>query len=198
MEDTLLSVAALLILAKVLEGLAIRLKQSGLVGFVLAGILLGPVAGLVEPSEELTLFFGVGVLFLFFLVGVEEIDIPGFAGTLRGRFALAGGIAFLVPFGASFPVGHYMLDLPVSAAIALAGVLSLSSLGVAARVLGDLGHLKEPLGLEIFTAVLIVELVGLLVVGFMLYDLREPGGFEAWKIGVLLGQMVDSLVTRPV
>ena len=51
MEDTLLSVAALLILAKVLEGLAIRLKQNGLVGFVLAGILLGPVAGLVEPTE---------------------------------------------------------------------------------------------------------------------------------------------------
>ena len=159
MEDTLLSVAALLILAKVLEGLAIRLKQTGLVGFVLAGILLGPVTGLVEPTEELTLFFGVGVLFLVFLVGAEELDIPGFAGTLRGRFALAGAIAFLVPFGASFPVAHYVLDLPIAASIALAGVLSLCSLGVAARVLADLGHLREPLGLEIFTTVLIVELV---------------------------------------
>ena len=131
----------------------------------------------------------MGVLFLFFLIGVEELDIPGFAGTLRGRFALAGAIAFLVPFGASFPVGHYVLDLPIAASIARAGVLSLSSLGVAARVLGDLGHLKEPLGLEIFTTVLIVELVGILVVGFMLHELKEPGEFEVWKIGVLLAQI---------
>ena len=35
----------------------------------------------------------------------------------------------------------------------------------------------------------IVELVGLLIVGFTLEELESPGDFEAWKVAVLLGQI---------
>ena len=49
--------------------------------------------------------------------------------------------------------------------------------------------MKEPLGLEIFTTVVIVELVGLLVVGFTLEEVVSPGDFRAWGIPLLLAQI---------
>ena len=106
---------------------------------------------------------------------MDEIDISGFVETLRGRFFLAASVAFLVPLGISLPVTYYLLDLTVFNAIAIAGLISLSSLGVVASVLKDMDHLREPLGLEIFTTVVMVELVGLLVVGFSLEELESPG-----------------------
>lgn len=189
MEDALLSLALLLIVAKLAEGLATRLGQSSLMAYVLTGIVLGPALGVVEVQADLTLFFGIGVVFLFFLIGVDELDISGFVETLRGRFFLAALVAFLIPMAASLAVTYYALDLSMAPAIAVSGLISLSSLGVVAKVLGDLGHLKEPLGLEIFTTVVIVELVGLLVVGFTLEEVVSPGDFRAWKIPLLLAQI---------
>ena len=194
MEEALLSLALLLIVAKVAEGVAARLGQSSLVAYVLTGVVLGPVLGAVEATDELRLFFGVGVVFLFFLIGVDEIDISGFVETLRGRFFLAASVAFLVPLGISLPVTYYLLDLTVFNAIAIAGLISLSSLGVVASVLKDMDHLREPLGLEIFTTVVMVELVGLLVVGFSLEELESPGAFSPWKLLVLLGQIAGFAV----
>ena len=190
MEDTLLSLGLLLVVAKVTEGLATRLRQSSLAAYVLTGIILGPVLGVVEAETDLTIFFSVGIIFLFFLIGADEIDISGFVETLRGRFFLAAVIASLVPLGASLPVAHYIVDIPWASSIAIAGLISLSSLSVVAKVLSDLGHLKEPLGLEVFTTVAIVELLGLLLVAFVLDEVDHPGEFKAWKVGALLGQVV--------
>ena len=90
----------------------------------------------------------------------------------------------------SIPVTIYLLDLSTPAAIAISGIIALSSLGVAAKVLSDLNHLKEPLGMEIFTTVVMVELMGLLLVGFALQELEDPGDFSPWLILRLLGQIV--------
>ena len=189
MTEALLSLGLLLVVAKLAEGLALQLRQSALAAYVLTGILLGPVLGVVEVETDLAIFFSVGVFFLFFLIGVDELDISGFVETMRGRFFLAATIALLVPLVASLAVARYVVDLSWANSIAIAGLISLSSLGVVAKVLSDLGHLKEPLGLEIFTTVVIVELIGLLIVGFTLEDVESPGEFKAWKVAALLGQI---------
>ena len=62
------------------------------------------------------------------------------------------------------------LDLSFTQALALAGVLSLSSLGVVAKVLIDEGRLRDPVGTQIFTAVVIAELMALFVVGFSISE----------------------------
>ncbi|MFQ6026899.1 MAG: cation:proton antiporter [Dehalococcoidia bacterium] len=185
-----MSLALILIVAKIAEGLAARFQQSSLAAFILTGILLGPVLGLVEPTAELSLFFGIGVIFLFFLVGADEIDIAGFAATIRGQFAVASAIAYLVPLGAGFAVLHFLLKFSIPSSISLGGLLALSSLGVAAKVLTDLGQLKKPLGLEIFTTVIIVEVVGLLLVSFTLNEGHSPQQFHLLDVGILLGEIV--------
>ncbi|MDM7998914.1 MAG: cation:proton antiporter [Dehalococcoidia bacterium] len=192
--ELLISLGLLLILAKLLEGVATRLRQSALIAYVAAGIILGPALGLVEATDELKLFFGIGVVFLFFLIGVEEMDVSGLAATLRGRFFLAGILAFAVSFTFAMTVTYYVLDQPPATAIAISGILSLSSLGVVAKTLSDLGRLREPLGLEIFTTVVILEIVGLLVVSFSLRQLANNGSFTLWTVPILLAEIVGFAV----
>lgn len=187
MTSDFLIIGLFLLSAKLLEGAVVRFRQSSLLAYLAVGIILGIWF---EPGEESKLFFEVGVLFLFFLIGIDEIDISGFLQTLRGRFFVAAFISFAIPFAANLVVFLYLIDLSAPDAVTLASLMGLSSLGIAARVLGDLGRLKEPVGLEIFTTVVMVEIVGLLVAGFALEESAHPGGLGGWRIAVLLGEII--------
>ena len=187
MTSDFLIIGLVLVCAKLLEGAAVRFKQSSLLAYLVVGIILGIWF---EPGEEAKLFFEVGVLFLFFLIGIDEIDISGFVDTLRGRFFVAALVSFAVPFAANLMVFLYLIDLSIPNAVTLASLMGLSSLGIAARVLGDLGKLKDSVGLEIFTTVVIIEIVGLLVAGFALEESAHPGGLGGWKVAVLLGEII--------
>ena len=69
----------------------------------------------------------------------------------------------------------FALNLDFTDALALSGILSLSSLGLVTKVLADSGHLKKPIGLEIFTLVIIAELIVLLLIGFAIGERQhEP------------------------
>ena len=101
-------------------------------------------------------------------------------------------MAFAVPLAVGIPTVFYVLDYHIATSIALSGILALSSLGVAARVLSDMGHLKQPIGLEIFTVVVLVELAGLLLVGLMIEELEHTdhvNEFHLAQPGILVGQI---------
>ena len=171
LEEALLSIGLLVVAAKLVEGVLQRFGLSSIFAFTLTGILLGPVAGIVHPVNELALFLGVGIFVLFFLIGLDEIDISGFVATIRGRFFIAAIISVVVSLLAALAVTSdifydFGLELEFSKSVALAGILSLSSLGLVARVLADSGHLKQPIGIQIFTTVIIAEMVALLLIGF--------------------------------
>src|ERR1051325_4087120 len=58
--------------AKLLAELFERLGQPGIVGEILAGILIGPhVLGWMAPNEVLGILSDLGVMFLLFRVGLE-------------------------------------------------------------------------------------------------------------------------------
>ncbi len=55
-----------------------RLKQPAVVGYILAGVILGPsVLGLVKSRDEVELLAELGVLVLLYLVGME-LSLRGF------------------------------------------------------------------------------------------------------------------------
>lgn len=194
MVDAVLSIGLLLVVAKIAEGVFARLGLNSIIAYTATGVLLGPVAGIVEPTEESALFLGVGVFVFFFLIGLDEVDISGFVATIRGRFFLAATVSVIVPLAASLGVTLTVLDLPFTTALALSGVLALSSLGIVAKVLADEGHLKEPLGLEIFTTVIIAELIALLIVGFTISETGHDDPPGVGQLPILLGQIIGFAV----
>jgi Kef-type K+ transport system membrane component KefB len=175
--EGILYLALLILFAKLFEELAVRLRQPPIIGYVLAGILLGPaLLSWVQPQAEITLFIQIGVFFLFFLIGLEEIDIPGIFSALKKRLFAGAAVGFAVPFALAFLAFYALTDLELTPILAIASVIGISSLGVVAKILADYGKLKEPLGLEIFTLTAILEFIGIIVASVFI-QLAQPTGF---------------------
>ena len=199
--EALLFIGLLIVLAKLSEGVLSRIGMSSIVAYTLAGIILGPVTGLIDvnETEHIQIFLQIGVFIFFFLIGLDEIDIPGFMSTIRGRYFVAATVAVVISILASMIVTYdlvgvdFGLDMEFNEALSLAGILSLSSLGLVAKVLADKGLLKELIGLRIFTAVIIAEVLALLVVGLTLGG-DEHSVLSAIGVLELLGKIAGATV----
>ena len=197
--EALLSIGMLIVVAKLFEGVLSRIGLNSIVAFTAAGILLGPITGLVHPEGQILIFLEVGVFIFFFLIGLEEIDISGFMTTIRGRYFVAALVSVVISIMASLVVTSDLLDLDFAlgleftSALALAGILSLSSLGLVAKVLADKGLLRELIGLRIFTAVIIAEVIALLIVGLTIGE-ETDRGLSVWGVLRLVGQIIGFTV----
>ncbi|MCY4576436.1 MAG: cation:proton antiporter [Chloroflexi bacterium] len=199
LHEALLALGLLIVGAKLLEGIFKRFGLNSIIAYAVTGVILGPVLGLVEPGAEIEIILGIGIFIFFFLIGIEELDIRGFLAAVRGRLFLAASlsvaISLLISLGVTsdflFDLG---LDLEFKHALGLAGILSLSSLGLVAKVLVDEGRLKEPVGVQIFTAVVIAELIALFVVGFAISEQFLAGesdeSINAVSALVIIGQIL--------
>jgi len=166
--EAILYLAILIVAAKLFGELMHRINQPTIIGNVLAGIIVGPALfALVEPIDEIELFISIGVFFLFFLIGLEEIDLAGLVRVMRGRIFAGSAVAFLIPF---FVAGLFgiTLDIDFVKSFAIASVIAASSLGVTAKILSDLGKLKSTIGLEIFTVTAIVEFIAIIVTSVLI------------------------------
>ena len=197
LQEVLLPLGLLIVVSKLVEGIFGRFGLSSILAYTVTGLLLGPVLGIVTPNDEIELFLSIGIFVLFFLIGLDEIDLPGFVATIRGRYFVAAVLSVVISLLAAMTVTsdllgvRFALGLGFTEALALAGILSLSSLGLAAKVLADGGHLKEPIGLKIFTVVIIAEVTALLVVGFTIGEHYE---FSLVRVPILLGQIAAFVI----
>ncbi|WP_245396666.1 cation:proton antiporter [Jiella sonneratiae] len=173
-----LTVIAFVILVAVLAGLGLmRLKQPPLVGFILAGVLLGPSGlGFVSTADEnVTLLAEMGVLMLLFFIGME-LSLKAFVATLKPALLIAGGqlaAAMAITFGLKL-----ISDATYAEAIILGFIIALSSTVVAMKMLEDIGELRSEPG-RIAVGVLIAQ--DLAVVPMLLVATSLGGSGEvAW------------------
>jgi len=167
--EPILYLGILIIAAKLLGEVMHRIGQPTIIGNVLAGIIVGPaLLALVDPIDAIDLFISIGVFFLFFLIGLEEIDLPGLFRVLRRRIFVGSAVGFLVPFFAAGLFALSFSDMDLIKSFAIASVVGASSLGVTAKVLTDLGKLRSTIGLEIFTVTAIVEFIAIIFVSVVI------------------------------
>ena len=202
LRESLLALGTLIVAAKLAEGVFRRLRLNAIVAYAATGIVLGPILNLagvwhIESTLHIQLLLTIGVFIFFFLIGLDEIDISSFMSSLRGHYFLAAVLSVVLSLGISMLVTtdfvfDFGMSLSFSEALALAGVLSMTSLGIVVKVLSDDGHLKQPIGLQIFTVVVIAELITLLLIGFSIgehvHELTPTG------ILVLLGKVAGFAV----
>ena len=197
--EVLLSIGLLIVVAKILEGVFRHFRLNAIVAYTVAGIALGPVLGIIEPTSELAVILGIGIFLFFFLIGLDEIDISGFIATIRGRFFVAATLSVIISLALALTVTSdvlydFGLGLDFTEALALSGILSLSSLGLVSKVLADEGHLQKPIGIQIFVTVLIAELIALLLVGFTIGE--HVSELNLTSVLILLAKIVGfTLVT---
>ena len=129
-------------------------RQPHLVGYLLAGVLLGPTGFEVVESEGLIAGFAeLGVLLLLFIVGME-LSVRTLRYTWRialPAVTLQTAVCLIAIFAMS-----WFLNIFASTAILLGLVIALSSTAVAITMLEDVGLLRARVG-RITVAVLIAQ-----------------------------------------
>ncbi|MEM6840048.1 MAG: cation:proton antiporter [Cyanobacteria bacterium P01_C01_bin.120] len=96
-NNPLVAFTTLLLVSLTLPPLFERLRLPGLVGLLLAGVLLGPsVIGLLDPAGDIEkLFADIGKVYLMFVAALE-IDLKEFNRN-RDRALMFGGLTFAIP-----------------------------------------------------------------------------------------------------
>jgi Kef-type K+ transport system membrane component KefB len=156
-----ISMLLLFVSAKLMAELAERLKQPGIVGEILAGVLLGPsMLGWLAPSEFLSAMSELGAMFLLFRVGLEvkASDLMRVGGT--ATLVACSGV--VVPF--MMGAGIFMFTgAGVNESIFVGASLVATSVGITAQVLSAKGLLHEISSKVILAAAVIDDVLGLLV-----------------------------------
>jgi CPA2 family monovalent cation:H+ antiporter-2 len=146
---------ALVAVAATLCGMALaRLKQPPIVGYIFAGIILGPSGfAFVEDRSMVGTLAELGVLMLLYFIGME-LSLRSF----RRIWKIAVGVSAL-QIGASIGVMlvfRWVLGWPIEHAILFAFVVALSSTAVAIRMLEDTDELRTRVG-KVTVGVLIAQ-----------------------------------------
>lgn len=143
-EEELINLAIVAGAALLCGLLLSRIKQPVVVGYIIAGVVLGPsVLELVGDGEELQLVAELGVLMLLFLIGME-LSLRNFRRIWRTAMTIAGlqiglGLAFAWMFGKAFGWGPEL-------SLIVGFGLGLSSTAVAIKILEDIGELRTEVG----------------------------------------------------
>jgi Kef-type K+ transport system membrane component KefB/mannitol/fructose-specific phosphotransferase system IIA component (Ntr-type) len=189
------AVGLLVLVARVLGEVAVRLRQPAVVGEILTGVLLGPtVLGRLAPGWQAALFpeagdfpaalGGVTTLgsALFLLVAGIEVDLSSL--WRQGKAALwVGTGGMLVPFGLGFLLawtyGEWLGPGEHGSRLLLAlffgTALSISALPVIAKMLMDLRIYRSDLGMIIVGAAVLNDLAGWIVFAVVLGTLEASG-----------------------
>ena len=154
-----------------------RLRQPAIVGYILAGVLLGPTGfRLVQNSENVTSLAELGVLMLLFLIGME-LSLRHFKSVL----AVASCCALLqIAFSLAITTAlAQLLDWPWQQAVVLGFVVALSSTAVAIKMLEDINELRSPVG-RITVGVLIAQDLAIVPMLVLIHGMGDEGtlGFD--------------------
>jgi len=188
--------AKLMIIAAIVVYLFYRLKQPMIIGYLIAGIIIGPYTPPFALISNLSVFSAMadlGVILLLFGIGLK---FPLSRLVSVGKVSLgvaAIEIAFMI--GLSFAVsrlfGWRLID-----ALFVGTALASSSTAIIAKVLGDMGKLRETPAL-IMMGVLVVE--DLIVVGLLalITSAVSNGSVQfaevSWIILKIFGFVIGSL-----
>ena len=159
-----------------------RLKQSAIVGYLLAGVILGPVLFNREAVDSVA---ELGVALLLFSIGLEF----SFRRLISmGAIALGGGIlqviATLILFAFIF-----FLKYPANVSLVLGAAVALSSTAVVLRVLVDRMEVDSIRGRNALGILLLQDIA---VVPLVLFVTMLSAGGEAGEIVLKLGKTVGA------
>lgn len=185
----LLDVGIALAAAFLLGALMERLRQSAVVGYIAAGVLVGPGAlALVSDTARVDAFAQFGLALLLFVVGLEfswrRLRRLGYIATGGGALQVAATMA--ATWGAA-----RMLGIPSAEALALGGILAMSSDSIVLRELAaraelDSVHGRAAVGITLFQDIAVIPLA------LLLAFLGGRGGAGAGGLAPLAGALAGA------
>ncbi len=165
--------AIIIISAKLFGIVARKCKAPSVVGEILAGLIIGPsILGLVELSTSLTVLAEIGVVLMMFSAGLEtnlkELLKTGPIALLIaccGVFIpLVGGTLLYMGFYGAAPFG----STEFYRAVFIGVIMTATSVSITVQSLKEMGKLKGKVGTTILSAAIIDDVIGIIVLTFVI------------------------------
>jgi len=185
--------SVIMVVAALVTFVFYKLRQPLILGYIIAGVIIGPYtppASLISKPEFLKVGAELGVILLLFGIGLE---FP--LSKLRKVGKVSIGVAtievlFMILSG--YELG-YLLGLPIIDSTFLGVALASSSTVIIAKVLSDLGKIREEAA-TIMLGVLVVEDLIVVLLLAILQTVAPAGslslaviGWDITKIAVFVG-----------
>ena len=167
-----------------------RLGLGSILGYLAAGIAIGPLGlGLIPGAEAVLHFAELGVVLMLFLVGLELA--PEQLWAQRRRLLGLGASQML--FSAALLTGFFFaLGQPGPAALAIGATLALSSTAFAVQMLVETNQLGTPQGRNAFSILLFQDLA--VIPLLLLLPVLAGGDAGAAQPNLLVGVLVLALM----
>ncbi|OGS63365.1 MAG: hypothetical protein A3K59_05910 [Euryarchaeota archaeon RBG_19FT_COMBO_69_17] len=194
--DLIVALLLIFVSAKLAGEAFERMRQSPMIGEVLAGIVLGPaLLVLVNPDPatdlgaSLRIVADLGVLVLVLLAGME-LGREGLSRAFHERSFVVAVVEFVFPFALGLLLAQAM-GLSFVQSVFLGTAMAVTALPVSVRILMDLNLLHSRLGRAIVSVALVNDLVAFAMLGLVI-ALGQAGsaspdpGVLGWILGKTL------------
>lgn len=165
MESFLYQASIYLAAAVIAVPIAARLGLGSVLGYLAAGILIGPVLGLVgSETADLQHFAEFGVVMMLFLIGLELE--PRALWDMRHKLFGLGGLQILLStlaiMGLAIAFGQ-----PWGIALAIGLTLALSSTAIVLQTLSEKGLMQTSGGRSVFSVLLTQDIAVIPILAFL-------------------------------
>lgn len=180
--------AVVMIVAGLVTVVFHRFKQSVVLGYILAGVLIGPHTppyALIHDEATINTLSELGVILLMFSLGLEfslrklrQVGAPALIAAL---------LEILLLFWVGYEIGRFF-NWPALDSIFLGAMLSMSSTTVIIKVLGELGKMKERFAQLIFGILILEDILGIAMIA-LLSGIAMTGQLSVSDVGLTLGKL---------
>ena len=196
--------AVVMIAAGVVTLLFQRLKQPVVLGYIVAGILIGPNFSalfleedgfkLVHDRETIESLAELGMVFLMFSLGLE-FNLRKL-GRVAATALVAAPLAIMLMVFLGYQVGQLMGWTPVSS-LFLGSIISIASTSVIVKVLKEMKREREPFAELIYGILIVEDLLGVVMI-VLLTGIASTGDLGLHSMLISTGKLLVFLVTVPV
>lgn len=156
MTDYFLQAFVYLSAAVIMVPIAKRLGLGSVLGYLIAGVIIGPVFGLVgEETNTIQHFAEFGVVMMLFLVGLELE--PKMLWAMKNRLIGLGGLQVVLTAASVMAIATWFHQ-PWSIALAIGLVFSLSSTAIVLQTFGEKGLSKTDGAKNAFSVLLFQDI----------------------------------------
>lgn len=201
--SVLKDLAIIVVFAKVFGLIARKLKAPQVVGEIIAGLVVGPsVLGIVKLNQFLDICAGLGVVLLMFSAGLGTNLKQLLHTGVRALLIACSGVLVPLIGGTLLYMGFYgfsAIGTPqFFTAVFIGVIMTATSVSITVETLKELGKLKTELGTTILSAAIIDDVIGILVLTFVI-GFKNPDsnpGFVAlstvafFALSVVLGFVI--------
>ncbi len=167
--------------------LAVRLGLGAILGYLVAGVAIGPAGlGLISDVETILHFAEFGVVLMLFMIGLE---LEPYRLWAMRRDVFGSGGAQLLACGGLLAGAGLALGLPVGTALLLGLTLALSSTAITVRTLNERNLLPTPVGQLTFGILLFQDIAAIPLIALPSL-LGQSGGTEGSQVSMGLGLAV--------